>query len=322
MGRVRSLRPDFFLDEDVAEASIEARLLLLGLLTLCDRDGRIEDRPRRIGAQLCPYGSSQPIVDLLSELADLRLIERYEVDGIGVIFVPMFVETQEPHCRESPSALPCKPAGIADQSEASHSLAEKSPGKPGQARARLRRPAQLSSDPDPDPVPDPDPDPVPSSNPDPADGGFLSERAVDELIERDAAERLAEPIALVVADTVRVAAPSRSLHLTLLEVFSDLWRAKYGELYHATPPEKSNLGRLLGKMTREQADSLPARMARYIADDDEFLVEKVRHSLGHFCKFGVNKYAVDAKVTKTAAERRQEDLCDRWLESSGEELVP
>ena len=54
MSRIRSIKPEFFLDEELAELSPLTRLLFVGLWTLADCEGRLEDRPKRIRAQLHP----------------------------------------------------------------------------------------------------------------------------------------------------------------------------------------------------------------------------------------------------------------------------
>jgi len=46
MARIRSLKPDFFKDEDLAVLPFEARLLFEGLWCYADKEGRLEDRPK------------------------------------------------------------------------------------------------------------------------------------------------------------------------------------------------------------------------------------------------------------------------------------
>jgi len=43
--RIRTVKPEFFADDDVADLSLSARLLFVGLLLVADREGRLEDRP-------------------------------------------------------------------------------------------------------------------------------------------------------------------------------------------------------------------------------------------------------------------------------------
>ena len=55
MARTRQLKHDFFLNEDLAALDPLTRLLFQGLWLLADREGRLEDRPARIKAQIFPY---------------------------------------------------------------------------------------------------------------------------------------------------------------------------------------------------------------------------------------------------------------------------
>ncbi len=106
--RIRLLKPGFFKNEELAKISCEGRLLYAGLWGLADREGRLEDRPSRIRAELFPY---QPInVDrLLQELAAAGFIRRYVVDQRACLCIPTFRHHQQPHLREAPSILPAAP---------------------------------------------------------------------------------------------------------------------------------------------------------------------------------------------------------------------
>lgn len=110
MARARNIKPGFFTNEDLAECSFEARLLFAGLWTVADRAGRLEDRPKRIKAQLFPYDR----VDcdkLLDELAQHRFIRRYSVGHLSLIDIPGFERNQNPHHTEKASELPEHPGG-------------------------------------------------------------------------------------------------------------------------------------------------------------------------------------------------------------------
>jgi hypothetical protein len=48
MPRTRQIKPGFFKNDELAELPIEARLLFAGLWTIADREGRLEDRPKKI----------------------------------------------------------------------------------------------------------------------------------------------------------------------------------------------------------------------------------------------------------------------------------
>lgn len=103
--RARNIKPGFFTNEQLAEVSFAARLLYIGLWCMADREGRLEDRPKRIKMEVFP-GDSIEINPLLGELAAQDLIVRYEVDGGKYIEIPTFLEHQRPHHQEKDSVIP------------------------------------------------------------------------------------------------------------------------------------------------------------------------------------------------------------------------
>lgn len=105
MARTRAIKPGFFKNEDLAECSPHARLLFAGLWTLADREGRLEDRPRRIGGEIFPY-EQLDIDALLSELAARQFILRYTSGDFQCIQVCKFGTHQTPHVKEADSTLP------------------------------------------------------------------------------------------------------------------------------------------------------------------------------------------------------------------------
>lgn len=111
MARARIIKPEAFLDEDLAALSVHARLLFIGLWTLADREGRLEDRPARIKAQLLPWDDVDAAA-LLGELEAPRagstggFILRYaSSSGRKLIQIRNFGLHQNPHPRETPSQL-------------------------------------------------------------------------------------------------------------------------------------------------------------------------------------------------------------------------
>lgn len=109
MARARNIKPGFARNEDLAECSFAARLLFALLPTLADREGRLEDRPKRIKAELFPFDSIEA-GPLLDELDRWGLIARYVVDGQSLIQILAFVKHQNPHHKEPPSTLPSHPS--------------------------------------------------------------------------------------------------------------------------------------------------------------------------------------------------------------------
>lgn len=110
MARARNIKPGFFKNEDLAELPFSTRLLFIGLWTLADREGRMEDRPKRVKMELFP-GDDVNVEKGLNELHASGFITRYEVDGGRFIEVTAFLKHQHPHFKEPPSTIP-KPEAL------------------------------------------------------------------------------------------------------------------------------------------------------------------------------------------------------------------
>jgi hypothetical protein len=108
MARARNIKPAFFKNEALADSGCETRLLFIGLWTLADREGRLEDRPRRIRAEIFPFDGFD-VESMLVELQRLGFLSRYEVDGNKFIQITNFVKHQDPHYREKASDIPPMP---------------------------------------------------------------------------------------------------------------------------------------------------------------------------------------------------------------------
>ena len=108
MARARNIKPGFFKNELLAEMPPETRLLFMGLWCLADREGRFEDRPKKIKMELFPCDSFS-IEDSLAMLAKDGFLLRYEVDGKRYAQVVNFTKHQMPHHKEVPSEIPAPP---------------------------------------------------------------------------------------------------------------------------------------------------------------------------------------------------------------------
>jgi hypothetical protein len=106
--RARNIKPGFFSNEDLAEMLPEGRLLFIGLWCLADREGKLEDRPKRIKGELFRFDDIpvERLDSLLEQLSSLGLIIRYEVTGSKYIKIPKFLKHQRPHHNEKPSTIP------------------------------------------------------------------------------------------------------------------------------------------------------------------------------------------------------------------------
>ena len=117
MARARNIKPGFFRNADLVELPFEARLLFIGLWTIADRDGRLEDRPKQIKMELFP-ADNLDCDALLSQLEAINMIERYSHGGARVIQVVNFSKHQNPHRDEKASTLPDRFGNIAKPKEA------------------------------------------------------------------------------------------------------------------------------------------------------------------------------------------------------------
>ena len=106
--RARNIKPGFFKNEELSECSPWARLCFIGLWQLADREGRLEDRPKRIKGELFAFECFD-VEPLLDELALHGFIVRYAIGGRRLIQVSQFHRHQSPHHMERPSVLPPPP---------------------------------------------------------------------------------------------------------------------------------------------------------------------------------------------------------------------
>jgi DnaD/phage-associated family protein len=93
------------MNDDLAKIDPLGRLLFIGLWTIADREGRLEDRPVRIKAETLPYDDCD-VNQLLDDLAKHGFIIRYKVNGTRYIQITNFTKHQNPHKNEKDSEIP------------------------------------------------------------------------------------------------------------------------------------------------------------------------------------------------------------------------
>lgn len=103
--RARNIKPGFFKNEMLAEITPLGRILFAGLWCMADRAGRLEDRPKRIKAEVLPYDDCD-VELLLNNLVALKFLLRYSADNIKYIQIVNFKKHQSPHMREPESTIP------------------------------------------------------------------------------------------------------------------------------------------------------------------------------------------------------------------------
>lgn len=148
MPRARNIKPSFFTNEEIAEVDPFGRLLFIALWTIADREGRVEDRPKRIAVQALPFDRNVDVDALLDDLQRAGFIVRYEAEGVRVIEILNFARHQRPHPKEPPSELPPRPETPEPEQNAEKNF---SPGKET-ASCSLSLPS-FPSYPSPSPIP-------------------------------------------------------------------------------------------------------------------------------------------------------------------------
>jgi hypothetical protein len=111
MARIRTIKPEFFTDEDMADLPPLHRLLFIGLWTEADKRGRLGDRPRALRVRILPYDglTDEQFDGMLDDLHNAGFIVRYEAAGVQCIAVRTFEKHQRPHPKELDQGLPDPP---------------------------------------------------------------------------------------------------------------------------------------------------------------------------------------------------------------------
>lgn len=105
MARARNIKPGFFTNEDLVELDFATRLLFAGLWTVADREGRLQDRPKKIKIDVFP-ADNLDIDAMLQALHERKFITRYEVNGGKFIQISSWSKHQNPHHTEKASEIP------------------------------------------------------------------------------------------------------------------------------------------------------------------------------------------------------------------------
>ena len=104
--RARNIKPGLFKNEILGVADPLLTILFCGLWCLADKQGRLEDRPLRIKAEIFPYREGIDINGYLTELSRLGFILRYKHVNTCYIQILNFSKHQKPHHTEKDSEIP------------------------------------------------------------------------------------------------------------------------------------------------------------------------------------------------------------------------
>ena len=85
MARIRTIKPEFWTSEQIAECSPTARLLFIGMWSFCDDNGIHPDSAKRLKMEVFPSDTiaDDEIKTLVDELIKAKLLEHYIVAEQG-----------------------------------------------------------------------------------------------------------------------------------------------------------------------------------------------------------------------------------------------
>lgn len=104
--RARNLKPGIFKNELLATSDPLFTWVFEGLWCMADREGRLEDRPRRIHLEINAGRAFEGTEASLNWLSENGFIVRYKSGGGQFIQVVNFRKHQNPHIKEPASTLP------------------------------------------------------------------------------------------------------------------------------------------------------------------------------------------------------------------------
>ncbi len=139
--RIRTIKPEFFLHEELFNAEKETklplRLAFAGLWCAADREGRFKWEPRRLGIQILPYDGAD-FSRVLDALSTRGFIVRYS-SGTGVFgFIPSFAKHQVINNRERESELPDPSQSILNEGDDASGTREARVDHAGKAEGKGR----------------------------------------------------------------------------------------------------------------------------------------------------------------------------------------
>lgn len=109
MGRIRTIKPEFFTDADLYDAEKDSglplRVAYAGLWTCADREGRFKWRPRELKLAVLPHDQVD-FSRVLDALATRGFLVKYASMGDHFGLIPNFGKHQVINHRESESVIP------------------------------------------------------------------------------------------------------------------------------------------------------------------------------------------------------------------------
>lgn len=142
MPRTRQVHPEYFKHEGLGALSPLHRLLFQGMWCEADREGRLEDRPKRLKATWLPYDHADGD-ELVADLVAGGHVLRYNAGKLKLLWIPSFRRWQKVHPNEKPSTFTAHPRESEVLEGGSDDVAEDEEGTPDGAPRVLHEDHQL-----------------------------------------------------------------------------------------------------------------------------------------------------------------------------------
>ena len=118
MARIRSVKPEFWIDEKLAiSTSRDARLIYIGLWNLADEHSRVRGSSAYLKGQLFAYDDDltpSTLGRLIDELEAASAVVRYVADGETYLYLPKLARHQRLEPDKVPSRLPAPPPELVE----------------------------------------------------------------------------------------------------------------------------------------------------------------------------------------------------------------
>ncbi len=113
MARIRTIKPSIWGDAKFAPLSRDARLLMLGLISLADDDGRFIASTTVIAGYVYPHDELPPTKIKVwlkeIEIKSKGMVRFYEIDGLRYGWFPNYRHKHQVINKPQPSPLPAPP---------------------------------------------------------------------------------------------------------------------------------------------------------------------------------------------------------------------
>jgi hypothetical protein len=145
--RIRTVKPSFFKDEELAKLPPLCRIFFQGLWSMADGIGRLEERPEYLKIEILPYDECD-VESFLKLLATPKrhgkhgFIIRYQVEGVPYLQVTNFTKNQRISGKEfeTESEIPAPPRETMVKQSGNNgetAIVQEGKGKEGKGRERI-----------------------------------------------------------------------------------------------------------------------------------------------------------------------------------------